>query len=199
MARTRAIDFGDKQRSLLDNAAAVIAEQGMEKASMSQIAAHAEVSKSLLYHYYPSKADLIFAIISTHLHELDAAVAAADDLKLEPSRRLRQLVGAVLENYRGADNYHKVQLNALAALGDVQRKEITAIERRIVKRFSAVLQDINPELSGRKRAQLMPITMSLFGMLNWVYMWFREDGPISREDYADIATSLFLDGIRAIR
>lgn len=199
MARTRATDFGDKQRSLLDNAAAVFAEQGMEKASMSQIAAHAQVSKSLLYHYYPSKGELIFAIISTHLSELEAAVACADDGKLEPAKRLRQLVGAVLQNYRGADDYHKVQLNALPALSDDQRKTITAIERRIVKRFSTVLEQINPELARRRRQLLMPVTMSLFGMLNWVYMWFRDDGPISREDYADIATSLLLDGLRSIR
>ena len=67
MARTRASDFEEKQRGLLDKAAEVFAEQGMEKASMSQIATHAQVSKALLYHYYPSKDALIFAIIMTHL------------------------------------------------------------------------------------------------------------------------------------
>ena len=48
MARTRAQDFVEKSRGILDNAAQVFAEQGMDKASMSQIAAHAQVSKALL-------------------------------------------------------------------------------------------------------------------------------------------------------
>ncbi|WP_103258983.1 TetR/AcrR family transcriptional regulator [Tabrizicola aquatica] len=199
MARTRAADFEEKQRVILDHAAQVFADQGMEKASMSQIATVAQVSKALLYHYYPSKDALIFAIIITHLEGLDAAIEEADDPNLPPEKRLRKLVGVVLENYRGADNQHKVQLNATAALSDEQKAEITALERGIVRRFSAVLDLVNPGLNTKERPLLMPVTMSLFGMMNWVYMWFRDGGRISREDYADVATTLILEGIKAVR
>lgn len=200
MARTRAQDFEEKQRVILDTAAEVFAEQGMEKASMAQVAARAQVSKPLLYHYYPSKDALIFAIITTHLEELDTVIEAADDdLDLAPDQRLRRLVGAVLESYRGADNEHKVQLNATAALSDEQKTQITALERRIVRRFAAILEQINPDLNSRERPLLMPVTMSLFGMMNWVYMWFKDGGRISREDYADVATTLILEGIKSVR
>lgn len=199
MARTRAQDFEEKSRSILDHAALVFAEQGMDKASMSQIAQQAQVSKALLYHYYPSKDALIFAIIITHLEELDEAIQAADDPALPPHQRLRSLVGAVLYGYRGADNQHKVQLNGTAALTDDQKAQIMEVERGIVKRFSAVLDQINPGLNTRERPLLMPVTMSLFGMMNWVYMWFKDGGRISREDYADVATTLILEGIKAVR
>ncbi|KFI26011.1 TetR family transcriptional regulator [Haematobacter missouriensis] len=199
MARTRAQDFEEKRRVILDCAAQVFAEQGMDKASMSQIAAQAQVSKALLYHYYPGKDALIFAIIITHLTELDRVVAEADDPALSPDQRLRQLVGSVLEAYRGADNEHKVQLNAASTLSETQREEILTIERRIVRRFSTVLDQLNPELKDRERPLLTPVTMSLFGMMNWMYMWFREGGRISREDYADVATTLIIEGIRAVR
>lgn len=89
MARTRAADFEEKQRGILDKAAQVFAEQGMEKASMSQIASVAQVSKALLYHYCPSKDALIFAIIITRLEGLDAAIEEADDPTLPPEQRLR--------------------------------------------------------------------------------------------------------------
>ena len=199
MARTRASDFEDKQRSILESAAAVFAEQGMEKASMSLVANSAGVSKSLLYHYYPAKDALIFAIIQSHLEDLDAAVEAADDPKASPEDRLHALVRVTLESYRDADNEHKVQLNASVALNDEQREDIRAIERRIVRRFSAILREINPSLDTAERPLLMPVTMSLFGMMNWAYMWFREGGPITRDDYADIATTLVLEGIKAVR
>lgn len=198
MARTRASDFAEKQQDLLRNAAAVIAEQGMDKASMSQIAERAGVSKALLYHYYPGKDALIFAIIETHLSEVDDAVAAADDASLADRERLRRLIGAVLDVYRGADNEHVVQLNAKRALTDAQQQTLSEIERRIVRRFSVVIDRINPDLH-QGRPLLMPVTMSLFGMMNWVYMWFRDGGPISREDYADLATTLVLEGVKAVR
>ena len=157
------------------------------------------MSKALLYHYYPGKDALIFAIITTHLEELDAAIESADDPELIPDQRLRRLVGAVLESYRGADNQHKVQLNATTALSDEQKAAITALERDIVRRFSVVLDQINPDLNTRERPLLMPVTMSLFGMMNWVYMWFKDGGRISREDYADVATTLILEGIKSVR
>lgn len=198
MARTRAVDFEEKQRGILTSAAAVFAEVGMEKASMSMIASHGNVSKALLYHYYPSKDALIFDIVRTHLKELDSAIETADRTDLPPQARLRLLVKAVLKNYEGADNEHKVQLNGTGALTQEQLSELQTIERRIVKRFSAVIYEVNPDLS-KERPLLMPVTMSLFGMMNWVYMWFRPNGPITRDEYADIATTLILEGVKAVR
>ena len=116
MARTRAVDFEEKQRGILSSAAAVFAEMGMEKASMSMIALHSNVSKALLYHYYPSKDALIFDIVRTHLSELQSAVETADRPDAAPQDRLRLLVKAVLSNYEGRDNEHKVQLNGTSAL-----------------------------------------------------------------------------------
>jgi len=40
--------------------------------------------------------------------------------------------------------------------------------------------------------------MSLFGMLNWAFLWFREDGPLDRRGYAELAARLVLGGARAI-
>ncbi|CTQ68130.1 HTH-type transcriptional repressor KstR2 [Roseibium album] len=199
MARTRASDFEEKQHGLLLTAANVFATQGMEKASMSQIAQEAGVSKSLLYHYYPSKGALIFAIIHSHLAILDQALEKADDASLPPEARLQKLVMTVLDSYRGADDQHKVQLNAGPALSDEQKAEIIAIERRIVRHFSSALKTIHPKLEDPERPLLMPVTMSLFGMMNWVYMWFKEGGPISREDYARVATTLILEGVKKVK
>ncbi|MCL1627513.1 TetR family transcriptional regulator [Roseibaca sp. V10] len=198
MARSRAHDFEAKQRAILHAAAAVFAEAGMDKASMAQIAGRADVSKALLYHYYPGKDALIFDIIRTHLMELDAAIAAAEDASLPPRDRLRALVHAVLEQYRDADDYHMVQLNGTRTLADDQRREMVELERRIVRRFAVVIRAIHPDIE-RDRPILTAVTMSLFGMMNWAYMWFRDGGPVSRAEYADLATDIFLGGFERLR
>lgn len=197
MARPRAENFSEKQALILDHAATVFAELGMDKASMSQIARECGVSKALLYHYYPSKDVLIFEIIHTHIVHLDTAVETADDLALPPEERLERLVGAVLETYRGADKAHAVQLNAGSALNDEQRAKLRDIEKRVVGRFARVLELLNPALAGSHLAT--PVTMSLFGMLNWVYTWFKEDGHLTRADYARIATQIIIGGVGAVK
>lgn len=200
MARARAADFEEKQLHILNSAASVFAELGMEKASMSQIAARSDVSKALLYHYYPSKGALIFDIVHSHLKELSEAVeqAVEENKNASPEIRLRQIVSQILECYRDADNHHKVQLNSHGSLPEEEQQEIDKLERKIVLHVSETLREINPAIND-ERPLLKPVTMSLFGMLNWVYMWFKPNGPITREEYANLATTLILEGLRNIR
>lgn len=200
MARTRAADFEEKQQSILSNAAAVFAELGVKKASMEQIAERSKVSKALLYHYYPSKNALIFDVIRSHLIELGDALEATLEESREdpPETRLRKVVHQILECYRDADDKHKVQLNRGSSLSEEQTREMHVLERRIVDAVSSVILQVAPDLNERKPL-LKPVTMSLFGMLNWVYMWFKPNGPISRSEYADLATTLILNGIKDIR
>ena len=197
MARTRAADYDDKRHAILRRSAKVFAENGIDRASMQQVARECGVSKALLYHYYGSKDELLFDIIRSHLEALDAAISAADDPAAAPPQRLRALVRRTLETYQDADDNHKVQLVGMSVLSAEQAAEIRAVERRIVRRFAAVLKLINPALVG-ERSLVLPVTMSLVGMLNWVYLWFRPDGPITREQYADLATTLMLHGVSAL-
>jgi len=198
MARTRATDYDDKRNAILERSATLFAEKGVDRASMSEIARECGVSKALLYHYYDSKDALLFDVIYAHLQHLDDAIAEVDDPDAAPEDRLRALVHQILGVYRDADDQHKVQLAGVPVLPPEMADEIRAIERSIVGRFSRVLFQINPQLND-ERPLLTPVTMSFLGMLNWVYLWFRPGGPITREEYADLATDLILEGVKAVR
>jgi hypothetical protein len=87
-----------------------------------------------------------------------------------------------------------VQINELTALPAERQQELKTYERRLVDRFAGVLRDINPVLA-RRNGLLKPVTMSLFGMINWPYLWFRPGGPMSRAAYADLVTRITVDGI----
>jgi len=198
MARTRASDYEAKRREILETAAVVFANVGMEKATMAEIARRGGTSKALLYHYHGGKDALIFDIVRTHLIDLDTRLEEADVGALPAEERLARLVVAVLDHYRDDGAKHRVLLNGMNGLPTEQTDAVREIERRIVHRFATVIGEIAPELAG-DRALLMPATFSLFGSLNWIYTWFRDDGPLSREEYARMVTSLFLDGVRSVR
>ena len=196
MARTRALDYGDKRRALLDVAARLFAAHGFDRTSVSDIAARADVSKALVYHYYPSKSALLYDIISAHLAYVADALAEADDPEAPPEERLFALVRAALFSYREADSLHKVQLNELDKLDAGQQRDLRALERRIVTTVAGAVKRLNPALLEKEEARLLkPVTMSLFGVLNWTYLWFRDDGPLSRDEYARLATQLFVEGV----
>ena len=196
MARPRSAEYDEKRQAILDRSAAVFAKHGYDRASMAEVAKACGVSKALLYHYYVNKAALLFDILLDHLQELLDAVNAVDS-ELPPRARLRALIGALLEAYRDADDEHKIQVNELGKLPARQKKMLTDMERELVRVFADAIAAINPSLAGDD-ALLKPVTMSLFGMLNWHYMWFREGKALSREDYADLATTLVVEGAKAL-
>src|SRR5205085_9171172 len=86
------------------------------------------------------------------------------------------------------------QINELSALPVPRQQELKAYERRLVDLFASALRDINPSLARGNRL-LKPVTMSLFGMINWSYLWFRPGGPMSRAAYANLVTQIMIDGI----
>jgi TetR/AcrR family transcriptional regulator len=194
LARLRAADYDDKRNALLQVAARLFARDGFDRTSISGIAEAADVSKALLYHYYASKDALLFDIIHGHLLDLVSQVEAADDSNLSPEEHLQRLIATVLFAYRDTDAMHKVQINELDKLAQNQQRVIRALERKLVDVMARALTRLNPDLKGRGEALLKPIAMSLFGILNWSYLWFRDDKPISRETYAQLVTRLFVDG-----
>lgn len=194
MARSRARDHDEKRDAILHRAAVAFARDGYDRVSMATLAAECGVSKALLYHYHASKEALLFDVIETHLQALVDAVEAADAPALPPEARLEALVRALLDAYRDADAEHKVQLGALQLLPEAEQARLKELERRLVAVFAEAVRALRPE-AFEAGAMLKPVTMSLFGMLNWVYMWFREDGPMSRDDYARLATRLLVKGV----
>ncbi len=198
MARSRAKDHDEKRDAILHRAAVVFARDGYDRSSMASLAAECGISKALLYHYHASKEALLFEILRNHLQDLVDAVEEANDLGLAPEARLETLVVALLDAYRDADAEHKVQLQALQLLPEAEQQQLKTLERRLVAIFADAVRALEPELFDGT-ALLKPVTMSLFGMLNWVYMWIREGGPVGREDYGKLATRMLVGGVRHLK
>jgi TetR/AcrR family transcriptional regulator len=197
MARPRASDHAAKRDAILARSAELIARHGYDRASMGMIAEACGVSKALLYHYYRDKEALLDAIIGTHLEGLVSTVRTADDPAAPPERRLGRLVAALLDAYRDADALHHVQIAHMGLLPPARQAALKALERELVDAFARALAAACPALAADGR-RLKPATMSLFGMLNWHYLWFRPGGAMSREEYAAFATRLVLDGVRGL-
>jgi TetR/AcrR family transcriptional regulator len=198
MPRSRAADYDDKREAILHRAAIAFARDGYDRASMAGLAAECGVSKALLYHYYASKEALLFGILSNHLEVLVEVVEAANDAGVDPAERLGRLVAALLDAYRDADAEHKVQIDALRLLPEPGQVELKALERRLVAIFAEAIRAVEPDAFADGRL-LKPVTMSLFGMLNWFYMWFREGREVSRNEYAALATKMLVGGVRGLR
>lgn len=197
MARTQAADYEQRREAIVEKAAELFARRGFNGASVADLASACSTSKSLIYHYFPSKEDILFEVMSSHIDQLIEDTEQATVIKGEPAKQFSNLVHAFLRHYVGATARQKVLLNELANLPGDSCDIIVTKQKRVVQALQALVVALRPELAddpSRARVQ----TMIIFGMLNWTHTWYRPDGPIDIDTLAEmiIDTALGVNGRR---
>ena len=198
MARTIAKDHDQKRDLILKAAARIFATVGFDRASMAQLARACGISKANIYHYYDSKDALLFDILDNYLRNLRDTVLATEMAGLDAEARLHRVIHRILLAYQGADHEHQVQINALSALPEAEQAQMRAYQRDMVRFLSDTIKAAAPAALANDKAKLRATTMSVFGMLNWYYMWNSGAGSQARDDYATLVANLTLRGLNGL-
>ncbi len=191
MARPQSPDYDRRRAAILDAAARLYAARGFNGASVADLANACGTSKSLIYHYFPAKDDILYAVMTSHLDDLVEAAENATRAGGDAAARLAALTRAFLRLYAGAESRHKVLLNELDNLAPRHRAEVVARQRRIIAQVEGLVRELRPG------APALPLAMLYFGMINWTHTWFRPDGPMDTDQLAGMATMLMLGGVQA--
>lgn len=198
MARTQAPDYALRREHIVAQAARLFAERGFLGASVADLADACGCSKSAIYHYYPSKEDILFDVMHSHVEALAAAGRAVSAEAGEPAETLRRFARALMELYIGAAHRHTVLINELEHLPPARRSAVVALERELIDLVERLLCAIEPRLS-RQPTKRRPAVMLFFGMLNWTHVWYHAEGRLRPQAFADMAVDMVLGGLsRAI-
>ncbi|QRF61942.1 TetR/AcrR family transcriptional regulator [Variovorax paradoxus] len=185
------------QRSLIARAAAeLFARKGYAATSMNEIAEASGLSKPGLYHHFKDKAQVLLHIADGHVSRLVDIVTGVEALQLAPDERLPELIEAFMAEYAEAQHEHRVLTEDVRFLDPEAQARVLDKERTVVRVFADAIAATRPDLHASQLHKLL--TMFLFGMLNWMFTWFKPGGRFSYEQMAPIATQLFLNGITGL-
>lgn len=196
MTRTRADDYEDKKQAILDKAAALIARKGFDKATMQEVAAACGASKSHIYHYFPSKEDLLYAIVHDHITRQAEDLGRIVALPLPAEQRFTQFVDSFVRGAARERDEHIILMNELSYLPRAQLQEIRALEVRMTELLEGVLAEISPEVMAQHRVR-KPYALLLYGMMIWTFSWYRRSGEISPQELAARIAHLFVHGFKS--
>ncbi len=197
MARGRAATYDDQRGAILARAAELFARRGYAGTTMNDIADACGLSKATLYHYFDDKYALLVSICEEHVGTLRALVDEVDARHLPPEARLRALICRFVEAYADARDAHRVLTEDVRFLADADRERVLGTERALVAAIAQAVAAVRPELADAQLAK--PLTMLLFGMINWMFTWVRPDGELDHEALGPIVADLFIGGLPAVR
>lgn len=191
----RTPQYDERFAAILTTAARVIADEGYEKASMRRIASEAGVSIAGLYYYVRSKEEVLYLI---QFYTFDSLVKnlknRLDSCMREPAEaRIRLIVENHFSHFLKHLPELKVCARELDSLkGDAYKK---VLEKR--REYYLITRQVIDELSGgSQKLDSDMAALALFGMLNWVYMWYNPRRHRDLKNLEEQLSGIFIDGVR---
>jgi TetR/AcrR family transcriptional regulator, cholesterol catabolism regulator len=187
-----------KLDELLMKAASLIARKGFEATSMRDLGKAIDASLAGLYHYFSSKEDLLFQLqyrTFGSLLEQQQAVAAEPGT---PEERFARLITGHLQFYSRHRNELKACTFELESLTGKPYETVEAIRRRYYRLMTSVVADVigGPSSNGKETRKSRHATLFIFGMLNWIFMWYEPSRHGTVEQIGQEMRELVLDGLR---
>ena len=180
--------YDERLDGLLRVAAEVFARKGYHATTMRDLSRASGMSLAGMYHYVPGKEDLLYLIqrrcFQSVLRDVQDAVAGETD----PLARLRAFVRHHLAFFADNMDEMKVLSHEAESLSGARAEEILQLKREyasLLQRLIAAADGRNPSVSA----------YALFGMMNWIYTWYRPDGPLGPDALAATMADLFLHGV----
>ena len=182
--------YDEKLESILRTSAAIFADKGYHQASIRDISRATHISLSGLYYYFNSKEELLFLIqdraFGTLVRDLERQLAGVPD----PHRRIRVLI----ENHLRYFVANMAEMKVLSHEGDSLtgelRGQVNAKKIRLAEIAAGILRELRPDSPFDPRVA----TFALFGMMNWLYTWYRPGRDVPVEQLAEQMSALFLGG-----
>jgi AcrR family transcriptional regulator len=186
----------ERREVILKTAAALFASQGTNATTVRQIADAAGILSGSLYYYFPSKEDIIDAVLSQSLTDLLEWSRQAGDETDSPTERLRSLVRAAFRVVQEHPEASSIYLNdRTVLLGTPRFRYLEDVRVDYAGLWLDVIAD--GVARGEFRADVDPL---VFFRLASYPIWLtigQLDSGVSTDEIADQHLALLLDGFRA--
>lgn len=186
-----------KADTLLAAAAALIAEKGFEATALRDVGRELDVSLGGMYYYFDSKDDLLFQIQQRTFTALLAEQEAAAALPGAPAERLERLLAGHLAFFARHPNEMKICTFELESLEGAPYDLVLTVRRRYFRLLEGVVADVAGERARKGAGKTRRLTLFVFGMLNWSFMWYRASKDGSVQSVAREMMELVLPGLGA--
>jgi TetR/AcrR family transcriptional regulator, cholesterol catabolism regulator len=185
--------FDRRLGQILDHATEVFCLKGYEGASMRDLSRATGMSLAGLYYYFESKERLLFLIqkhtFTTILEQLKARLESV----MDPEQRIRIFILNQLEYFVSNQRGLKVLSHEDEALKNGLSSELAGIKREYYRICLRLMDELRRErgLDFNTRTAVM----SLFGMINWIYTWYKPRVDGNAQALAEQMGDIVLNGI----
>lgn len=186
--------LNERRGQILEKAAQLFCVKGYDSTSMSDIADEVGITKAGLYYFVESKEHLLYLITDYGLDLLDETVVKPLQSIEEPKALLRELIKLHTHMVLNRPREVTIILHERTALTGVYREKILQRKKEYIEYVRELMVRLQQRGEARRDLDPTAATFFLLGSLNWLYQWYKVDGPLTEEQLARELTEQFASG-----
>lgn len=173
----------------------LFAERGYEATSVRDIADALDIKPGSLYAHIETKEELLWDILQAAADRFFVAVRPILDSDLVVMEKFKRAMAAHVKVITDSAQSAAVFLNEWRHLSEPRRSEFAARRDEYEALFRALVHE------GIHQGELGDVdekfaTLLILSSMNWVYQWYRPDGPMTPQEIARKLTEMLLNGLR---
>ena len=180
---------------ILTTATQLFIQQGYHGLAMRQISEALGVSKAALYYYFEDKEELLLAILTDYLEEIETAIAAIQAQTESGAEQIRRFVEMVLQQPAERRAIIRLASQEMAQLSASARTRFNRLyHEKFIGKLTALLQ------SGMEKGEFRPLDAktAAWALLGIMYPYFYPahsgNRPIEADTIDEIVT-IYLNGL----
>jgi AcrR family transcriptional regulator len=190
----------EPRQEILRAAARLFQQQGYDATSMNDVAAALKLSKGGLYHHFQSKDEILFHIMSHAMQLTEDRVInvvrridGTSHAGLE--ERLRTLIRLHIQVVLSPEDREiTVMLHENHPLPPALRRKINGRKKDYLVFVENLIADVQRKRNSASKVTPRAAAFALVGMINWIYQWYKPDGPLTGDALVQQYTDIFFHG-----
>jgi AcrR family transcriptional regulator len=182
------------QDEILASAVTLFAARGFRAVTIDDIASNLGYTKSVVYYYFRSKNEILWQVFSRIYDTYFDSIKSITPPDTDPLEAMSQIIRAHALNVMERREWNAIYYRDESELTDKQQKLILGRKREYDAAIESAYQTGVDKGVFRADIPTAVAVRGILGMCNWLYTWYKKDGPLSPSAIADHYVSLLMEG-----
>ena len=185
----------EPRQEILRAAARLFQQQGYDATSMNDVAAALKLSKGGLYHHFQSKDEILYNIMAHAMDITEERVINVVRRIDGVEERLRTLIRLHIQVVLSSEDREiTVMLHENHPLPPALRRRINGRKKDYLHFVEHLIAEVQRKRNSHSRVTPRAAAFALVGMINWIYQWYKPDGPLTGDALVQQFTDIFFHG-----
>ena len=194
---TKKAEKKDTAEAILQAAATRFRTQGIGDTTLREIAREAGVLLGTVHYWFPTKESILLALTERAAETAVQTIEDAITGETDPARRLWLAFRAYLHALVYGDSITTVLLYEYRARDSEEWAAISRLRERFDRTWDGLLHQAVGAGCVRSDVNISIVRLLSLGAINWIPMWYSEQGEMNLDEILDHFMDLFARGVFA--